>query len=188
VDFGRRKGRRCCRFLSHLNQIGPDRRRPRGTQRLSTCCHGEEPHTGGLAFHRERRAISLTRTAAGRGAKPTCFMWPTPLPVVAKATNCWRPIQAGCDSRHQPGFNSICQSRRGDSREAAQVSPRRAIYADLSCPAWLCVQCDCSRSSVYQVSDCHWLMASSFYSLLLKAGAAWWLKLTKTDSEAYKYD
>jgi electron transfer flavoprotein alpha subunit len=46
-------------FLSHLNQIGQTGATPRHAKGLSTCCHGEEPHTVGWRFIAERRAISL---------------------------------------------------------------------------------------------------------------------------------
>ncbi|HUC85872.1 MAG TPA: hypothetical protein VL970_11820 [Candidatus Acidoferrales bacterium] len=46
-------------FLSHLNQIGQTGATPRHPKGLSTCCHGEEPHTVGWRFIGERRAISL---------------------------------------------------------------------------------------------------------------------------------
>ena len=46
-------------FLSHLNQIGQTGATPRHPKGLSTCCHGEEPHTVGWRFISERRAISL---------------------------------------------------------------------------------------------------------------------------------
>ena len=46
-------------FLSHLNQIGQTGATPRHPKGLSTCCHGEEPHTVGWRFINERRAISL---------------------------------------------------------------------------------------------------------------------------------
>jgi electron transfer flavoprotein alpha subunit len=46
-------------FLSHLNQIGQTGSTPRHQKGLSTCCHGEEPHTVGWRFINERRAISL---------------------------------------------------------------------------------------------------------------------------------
>jgi electron transfer flavoprotein alpha subunit len=46
-------------FLSHLNQIGQTGSTPRHPKGLSTCCHGEEPHTVGWRFVNERRAISL---------------------------------------------------------------------------------------------------------------------------------
>ncbi|HEU5395563.1 MAG TPA: electron transfer flavoprotein subunit alpha, partial [Verrucomicrobiae bacterium] len=46
-------------FLSHLNQVGQTGATPRHPKGLSTCCHGEEPHTVGWRFIAERRAISL---------------------------------------------------------------------------------------------------------------------------------
>ena len=46
-------------FLTHLNQIGQTGSTPRHDKGLSTCCHGEEPHTVGWRFINERRAISL---------------------------------------------------------------------------------------------------------------------------------
>lgn len=46
-------------FLSHMNQIGQTGSTPRHSKGLSTCCHGEEPHTVGWRFIGERRAISL---------------------------------------------------------------------------------------------------------------------------------
>ncbi len=46
-------------FLSHLNQIGQTGATPRHAKGLSTCCHGEEPHTVGWRFIAERRAINL---------------------------------------------------------------------------------------------------------------------------------
>jgi electron transfer flavoprotein alpha subunit len=46
-------------FLSHLNQVGQTGATPRHPKGLSTCCHGEEPHTVGWRFIAERRAINL---------------------------------------------------------------------------------------------------------------------------------
>ena len=46
-------------FMTHLNQIGQTGATPRHAKGLSTCCHGEEPHTVGWRFIVERRAISL---------------------------------------------------------------------------------------------------------------------------------
>ena len=46
-------------FVSHLNQVGQTGATPRHLKGLSTCCHGEEPHTVGWRFISERRAISL---------------------------------------------------------------------------------------------------------------------------------
>ena len=47
------------RFMSHLNQVGQTGSTPRHPKGLSTCCHGEEPHTVGWRFIGERRAINL---------------------------------------------------------------------------------------------------------------------------------
>ncbi|MEI8311279.1 MAG: electron transfer flavoprotein subunit alpha [Verrucomicrobiota bacterium] len=46
-------------FLTHMNQVGQTGSTPRHAKGLSTCCHGEEPHTVGWRFIGERRAISL---------------------------------------------------------------------------------------------------------------------------------
>lgn len=46
-------------FLTHLNQVGQTGSTPRHAKGLSTCCHGEEPHTVGWRFVGEKRAISL---------------------------------------------------------------------------------------------------------------------------------
>ena len=53
------EGQAVLSFLSHLNQIGQTGSTPRHAKGLSTCCHGEEPHTVGWRFVNERRAISL---------------------------------------------------------------------------------------------------------------------------------
>ena len=58
VDIGG-EGQAVLPFLSHLNQIGQTGATPRHAKGLSTCCHGEEPHTVGWRFIGERRAISL---------------------------------------------------------------------------------------------------------------------------------
>jgi electron transfer flavoprotein alpha subunit len=58
VDLGG-EGQSVLSFLSHLNQIGQTGSTPRHPKGLSTCCHGEEPHTVGWRFVKERRAISL---------------------------------------------------------------------------------------------------------------------------------
>lgn len=58
VDLGG-EGEAVLSFLSHLNQIGQTGATPRHPKGLSTCCHGEEPHTVGWRFINERRAISL---------------------------------------------------------------------------------------------------------------------------------
>jgi electron transfer flavoprotein alpha subunit len=58
VDLGG-EGQAVLSFCSHLNQIGQTGSTPRHPRGLSTCCHGEEPHTVGWRFVGERRAISL---------------------------------------------------------------------------------------------------------------------------------
>lgn len=58
IDLGG-EGQAVLSFLSHLNQIGQTGSTPRHRKGLSTCCHGEEPHTVGWRFISERRAISL---------------------------------------------------------------------------------------------------------------------------------
>jgi electron transfer flavoprotein alpha subunit len=58
VDLGG-EGQAVLSFLSHLNQVGQTGSTPRHPKGLSTCCHGEEPHTVGWRFITERRAISL---------------------------------------------------------------------------------------------------------------------------------
>lgn len=58
VDLGG-EGQTVLPFLSHLNQVGQTGSTPRHAKGLSTCCHGEEPHTVGWRFIGERRAISL---------------------------------------------------------------------------------------------------------------------------------
>jgi electron transfer flavoprotein alpha subunit len=58
VDLGG-EGQPVLSFLTHLNQIGQTGATPRHPKGLSTCCHGEEPHTVGWRFVNERRAISL---------------------------------------------------------------------------------------------------------------------------------
>jgi len=45
-------------FMSHLNQVGQTGSTPRHSKGLATCCHGEEPHTVGWRFIKERRAIN----------------------------------------------------------------------------------------------------------------------------------
>ena len=58
VDLGG-EGQAVLPFLSHLNQVGQTGATPRHPKGLSTCCHGEEPHTVGWRFIGERRAINL---------------------------------------------------------------------------------------------------------------------------------
>jgi electron transfer flavoprotein alpha subunit len=58
VDLGG-EGQTVMSFLTHLNQVGQTGSTPRHPKGLSTCCHGEEPHTVGWRFITERRAINL---------------------------------------------------------------------------------------------------------------------------------
>ncbi|HWH70481.1 MAG TPA: hypothetical protein VNT26_13925 [Candidatus Sulfotelmatobacter sp.] len=58
VDLGG-EGQAVLTFLTHLNQVGQTGSTPRHAKGLSTCCHGEEPHTVGWRFINERRAINL---------------------------------------------------------------------------------------------------------------------------------
>jgi electron transfer flavoprotein alpha subunit len=53
------EGQAVLSFLSHLNQVGQTGATPRHPKGLSTCCHGEEPHTVGWRFIAGRRAINL---------------------------------------------------------------------------------------------------------------------------------
>jgi len=52
------EGQTVLRFMTHLNQVGQTGSTPRHPKGLSTCCHGEEPHTVGWRFIGERRAIN----------------------------------------------------------------------------------------------------------------------------------
>jgi electron transfer flavoprotein alpha subunit len=52
------EGQAVLRFMTHLNQVGQTGSTPRHPKGLSTCCHGEEPHTVGWRFVGERRAIN----------------------------------------------------------------------------------------------------------------------------------
>jgi electron transfer flavoprotein alpha subunit len=58
VDLGG-EGQAVLPFLSHMNQVGQTGATPRHAKGLSTCCHGEEPHTVGWRFIGERRAVNL---------------------------------------------------------------------------------------------------------------------------------
>ena len=64
VDLGG-EGQAVLSFLSHLNQVGQTGATPRHAKGLSTCCHGEEPHTVGWRFINERRAISRPELRLG---------------------------------------------------------------------------------------------------------------------------
>jgi electron transfer flavoprotein alpha subunit len=53
------EGQAVLKFMTHLNQVGQTGSTPRHPKGLSTCCHGEEPHTVGWRFISERRAVNL---------------------------------------------------------------------------------------------------------------------------------
>jgi electron transfer flavoprotein alpha subunit len=53
------EGQAVLKFMTHLNQVGQTGSTPRHPKGLSTCCHGEEPHTVGWRFINERRAVNL---------------------------------------------------------------------------------------------------------------------------------
>lgn len=53
------EGQAVMSFLTHLHQVGQTGSTPRHPKGLATCCHGEEPHTVGWQFIKERRAINL---------------------------------------------------------------------------------------------------------------------------------
>lgn len=53
------EGEAVLKFMTHLNQVGQTGATPRHPKGLSTCCHGEEPHTVGWRFIGQRRAINL---------------------------------------------------------------------------------------------------------------------------------
>jgi electron transfer flavoprotein alpha subunit len=53
------EGHAVLKFMTHLNQVGQTGSTPRHPKGLSTCCHGEEPHTVGWRFINERRAVNL---------------------------------------------------------------------------------------------------------------------------------
>jgi electron transfer flavoprotein alpha subunit len=71
-------------FLSHLNQVGQTGATPRHPKGLSTCCHGEEPHTVGWRFIGERRAISLDPNCGWARGKADVLYVADAFAVVAK--------------------------------------------------------------------------------------------------------
>ena len=71
-------------FLSHLNQIGQTGATPRHAKGLSTCCHGEEPHTVGWRFISERRAISLDPNCGWARGKADVLYVADAFEVIAK--------------------------------------------------------------------------------------------------------
>jgi electron transfer flavoprotein alpha subunit len=84
VDLGG-EGQAVLPFLSHLNQIGQTGATPRHVKGLSTCCHGEEPHTVGWRFVGERRAISLDPNCGWARGKADVLYVADAFAVIAKA-------------------------------------------------------------------------------------------------------
>ncbi len=72
-------------FLSHMNQIGQTGSTPRHAKGLSTCCHGEEPHTVGWRFIGDRRAISLDANCGWARGKADILYIADAFAVIAKA-------------------------------------------------------------------------------------------------------
>ncbi len=83
LDLGG-EGQQVLSFLSHLNQIGQTGSTPRHAKGLSTCCHGEEPHTVGWRFINERRAISLDPNCGWARGKADVLYVADAFKVVAK--------------------------------------------------------------------------------------------------------
>ena len=83
VDLGG-EGQAVLPFLSHLNQIGQTGATPRHAKGLSTCCHGEEPHTVGWRFIGERRAISLDPNCGWARGKADVLYVADAFKVIAK--------------------------------------------------------------------------------------------------------
>ncbi len=83
VDLGG-EGQAVLPFLSHLNQIGQTGSTPRHAKGLSTCCHGEEPHTVGWRFINERRAISLDPNCGWARGKADVLYVADAFKVIAK--------------------------------------------------------------------------------------------------------
>jgi len=84
VDLGG-EGQAVLPFLSHLNQIGQTGATPRHPKGLSTCCHGEEPHTVGWRFIGQRRAISLDPNCGWARGKADVLYVADAFAVISKA-------------------------------------------------------------------------------------------------------
>jgi electron transfer flavoprotein alpha subunit len=78
------EGQQVLSFLSHLNQVGQTGSTPRHAKGLSTCCHGEEPHTVGWRFINERRAISLDPNCGWARGKADVLYVADAFAVIAK--------------------------------------------------------------------------------------------------------
>ena len=86
VDLGG-EGQAVLPFLSHMNQIGQTGATPRHAKGLSTCCHGEEPHTVGWRFIGERRAINLDPNCGWSRGKADVLYVADAFAVVAKVND-----------------------------------------------------------------------------------------------------
>jgi electron transfer flavoprotein alpha subunit len=80
-------------FLSHLNQVGQTGSTPRHAKGLSTCCHGEEPHTVGWRFVNERRAISLDANCGWARGKADVLYVADAFKVMAKVNELLAPAK-----------------------------------------------------------------------------------------------
>lgn len=90
VDIGG-EGQAVLPFLSHLNQVGQTGATPRHAKGLSTCCHGEEPHTVGWRFIGERRAISLDPNCGWARGKADVLYVADAFKVMAKVNELLAP-------------------------------------------------------------------------------------------------
>ena len=94
VDLGG-EGQAVLPFLSHLNQIGQTGATPRHAKGLSTCCHGEEPHTVGWRFIGERRAISLDPNCGWARGKADVLYVADAFAVISKVNELLHGAQTG---------------------------------------------------------------------------------------------
>ena len=78
------EGQATLTFLTHMNQVGQTGSTPRHAKGLSTCCHGEEPHTVGWRFIGERRAISLDPNCGWSRGKADVLYVADAFAVIAK--------------------------------------------------------------------------------------------------------
>ncbi|MBI4664375.1 MAG: electron transfer flavoprotein subunit alpha [Verrucomicrobia bacterium] len=93
------EGQAVLSFLSHLNQIGQTGSTPRHPKGLSTCCHGEEPHTVGWRFINERRAISLDPNCGWARGKAEVLYVADAFKVLAKVNEL---LSAASNSHYDP--------------------------------------------------------------------------------------
>jgi electron transfer flavoprotein alpha subunit len=81
------EGQAVLRFMTHLNQIGQTGATPRHPKGLSTCCHGEEPHTVGWRFITERRAINRDASCGWARGKADVLYVADAFQVLAKVND-----------------------------------------------------------------------------------------------------